>query len=209
MQIKQLALTTFFLACGLAATPSSAELIVNGGFEAPLVTSSGPPPGLGFDYRTGSDIPGWLITGAKEPQFNTTYNPVGGGTQALQLESLDPILQTFLTTPGQLYQLSFDLSAYTNNDLLLDLAPTQVVVGGVTANFVGTDLAYVTHTLFFTATAATTTLSFENTGAFGVNFPQIDDVSVVAVRAVPEPGSLALLGIAVAGVAVFRRRKQI
>ena len=191
----------------VASADLRAELIVNGGFEAPLVTSSGPPPGLGFDYRTGADITGWLITGPKEPQFDTTYNPVGGGNQALQLESLDPVLQTFATTPGQLYQLIFDLSAYTNNDALLNIAPLQVVVAGVTADFVGTDLSYVTHSLFFTASGASTTLSFENTGAFGVNFPQIDDVSVLAA-AVPEPNSVALLGFGLVVFALNWRRRR-
>ena len=205
MRSLRFALSTALVLCGFASAPSSAELIVNGGFEAPLVTNSGPPPGFGFDYRTGSDILGWLITGPKEPQFNASYNPVGGGLQALQLESVDPILQTFTTTPGQLYRLSFDLSAYTNNDALLDLAPLQVVVGGVTANFVGTDLSYLTHTVLFTASAATTTLSFENIGAFGVNYPQIDNVSVAAV---PEPGSLALVGLSLAAFALRLRRKK-
>jgi hypothetical protein len=207
MQLKQLALTISVLACGLATTPTSAELIVNGGFEAPLVTNSGPPPGLGFDYKTGTQITGWTITGAKEPLFNTIYQPVGGGNQALQLESLFSVFQTFATTAGQAYVLTFDLAAYNMRDRLLQIAPLEVIVDGVTANFIGDDFAYVTETVPFTATGASTTVSFRNTGLFGVNFPQIDDVSVVA--AVPEPASVALLGIGFAALGLTRRRKKV
>jgi hypothetical protein len=205
MKIKQLALT-IPLVFGLASSPAWAELIVNGGFEAPLVTSSGPPPGLGFDYKTGTQITGWTITGAQEPLFNTIYQPVGGGNQALQLESLSPVFQTFGTTPGQAYVLTFDLAAYNMRDTPLQLAPLQVIVDGVTANFIGTDLAYALQTVPFIATGPSTTVSFRNTGAFGVNFPQIDDVSVVTAAA-PEPGSLALLGLALAAFGFARRKK--
>jgi len=207
MQIKQLVLTTSFLACSLASAPTWAELIVNGGFETPPVTSSGPPPGLGFDYKTGTQITGWTITGAKEPLFNATYQPVGGGTQSLQLESVSPLTQTFATTPGQLYLLTFDLAAYNMLDTAPQIAPLEVIVAALTANFIGNDLAYVTQTLPFVATGTSTTLSFRNAGAFGTNFPQIDDVSVVAAAA-PEPGSLALLGITVVALGFARRRKQ-
>ena len=208
MDIRQLVLTTSLVACGLFAAPSWANLIVNGGFEDPLVTNSGPPPGLGFDYLSGNQIPGWTITSNHEPLFNTSYNPVGGGSQALQLESLSPVLQSFGTSAGQLYQLSFDLAAYNMNDVAVQIAPLEIIVDGLTANLVGTDAAYVTHTLLFTATGPSTTLSFRNAGAFGVNFPQIDDVSVVAVGAVPEPGSLALLGVSLAAFAFgWGRRK--
>lgn len=204
MHIKHV-LAIIIAVCGLAPALSSANLIVNGDFETPLVTNSGPPAGLGFDYRTGTQITGWTITGPKEVQFTSQYQPVGGGNQSVQLESLSPFTQSFATTPGQLYKLTFDLGAWDMNDLVTQSSSLRVDLGVISADYVGSDTAYVTYALLFTANNASTTLSFENLGPFGASYPQLDDVSV---EAVPEPGSIALLGAALAAFGLSRRRKK-
>jgi hypothetical protein len=199
------AFSTLFLG---GITPASAGLI-NGGFETPIVTDSGPPAGLGFDYVSGGALTGWLITGPKEVLFNTKYNPVAGGNQALQLESLSPILQTFATTPGQLYQLFFDLAAYDLNKLAPQVAPLEVIVDGVTGHFIGSNLAYAPFSLLFTASGSSTTLSFRNEGTFGGNFPEVDNASVAeVVRTVSEPHPFWLLSIGLIGTMVVTRRER-
>ena len=68
--------------------------------------------------------------------------------------------------------------------------------------------AWTLHSLLFTATGSTTRLGFWSlNGANGTVFgPMLDGVSVERVASVPEPGTLALIGLGLGVLGLARRR---
>lgn len=194
------------LAIGLTFTAAHAapNLLVNGSFEAPAIT----PTTAEYNHVANGSLTGWTVAGHDVVLFNATYATNVGdhtpsdGAQALQLEYFgDSIAQTFATTVGQSYLLSYDVSAYAA------AAPLSVTVGGASDSLSGTLPGWTAHTLAFTATAASTTLTFTNTGgtpgSYGT-YPHLDNVSVTAV---PEPETYAMLLAGLVTLGVLARRR--
>ena len=197
--------TCCLLAVGVV--PARANLLINGGFEAPIV---GDQFG-GFEHRSGFELTGWesfstWIPGTGEDpgsvHFNSNYSTVSEGNQAVQLEVPgDWIRESFATTIDQLYVLSFDLSAFHSNGGFL-----EVDVGNVSLEFMGTPSEYVSYSLEFMALTETTTLTFTSIGTL-FTFPHIDNVSV-DISSVPEPGTYALMLTGLGIMGFFARRKK-
>lgn len=206
-----------FLMLGLvmAFSTAHANLLVNGGFESPVF-----PDNSGhFVHLTGTDLTGWTTfsTFAGTVLFNTSYDPVAEGQQAVQIEVPgDAISQSFATVNGASYRLSFDMSAFSGyGGPGLGNAPCpctsilDVSAGSTSAGFSSSSAGYVSYTLDFMAGASTTTLTFTNPSsppAIG-NYPHIDNVSVNALP-VPEPETYALMlaGLGALGFVARRRR---
>lgn len=191
-----------------AASPASAELIVNGGFEQPGVTgpccTTTPPDAL----------PGWTVTAGDVNVVIGTFGSTNGnlayeGSQYLDIVGQQPngaMQQTFNTVAGRLYTVSF---AYAHN--LFGGAPSATgvfsvdVLGGILTHTGGTtnDLGWSTYLGQFTATGSTATLAFsgaqstDNAGLF------LDAVSVT----VPEPATWAMLILGMGAVGGAMRRK--
>ncbi|MCB1736275.1 MAG: DUF642 domain-containing protein [Gammaproteobacteria bacterium] len=182
-----------------------ANIILNGDFEADTV--SDPNAGSGYQYVQSADLTGWTVTDVSGPNrgavlFNSTYGQgVGGGVNSLQLEDYgDAISQVIGTTIGQLYELSFDLSAYSSPGT----ATLSVGIGVDSFLFTGTSPAYVTHSLLFTASATSTTIRFTHIDGVGSDrYPHLDNISVNEVSSVPVPAGYALL---LGGLALLRIR---
>ena len=173
-----ISLYSLFAPAGISAT-----LIQNGGFETPSVT----PP---LEYRTGIQLDGWNSFSSRGIiQFDASYRPVAGGQYAIQIEFPgDNITQSFATTIGNLYQVTFDLSAYDAGGALVGVS-----AGGATTVFSGINSSYTHYSYNFTATSSLTTLKLANAGQSGISFPHLDNVAAITV---PEPtaGTLFLLG---------------
>jgi len=109
----------------LAVSPGRADQIVNGGFESFIIAGSDTPMGgftRYFSPPPNTDITGWTISGSSGGNPNnvdlvsSSLCPAFAGTQSLDMEGAigasGVISQSFATTPGDTYDLSF---AYGNN----------------------------------------------------------------------------------------------
>ena len=112
--MKKPLLRIAILFVGLGAGNAIAEQIVNGGFEQPVTATF-----IELSAPDSSTIPGWTIMSGSVDVVNAVGNgydvgPAYQGAQYLDLNGYDAgtIAQTFATTPGVTYLLSF---AYANN----------------------------------------------------------------------------------------------
>lgn len=184
-------LVSTLMAAGLAslAPAAMANLLTNGDFETG--TFAGWTPGGTFTFTT-------VTSGfGQNGTFGARLGPVGGDGS---------LSQSFSTVAGAQYRLAFwmssdgnapnDFSAAVNADVLFSQIniPTQAYTQ-YAYNFVGTGLDSVT-------------FKFRNDPAY----LGLDTVSVEQVAnpsgAVPEPASLALIGLGLAGIAQRRRRAR-
>lgn len=213
MMIKQAFKSGLLAAACTVSFAANANLINNGSFE----TLPDGTPANGGDYAggtwkvyAGDQVLGW---GGENSyvEFWDVYNDVtptdGKYFSELSSDQLGyttySIEQTFATTAGTKYSLEFDYRARASNEesfnaIISDngsLDETWLLNNHTTG-------AWSEFNGYFTAESDFTTLAFQtiNLGTVG-NF--IDDVKVTAVS---EPGTLALLGLGLAGLGFARRK---
>lgn len=165
------------------------------------------------DFETGSLSP-WNSNGGATidsafPNSGTYDAAIGGDTA--NPATLDQLLTT---TAGQAYTLDFFVSDAQAGGTFLD--SFQVNFGGFSSSITGDQASSYTEFLFAIPgtdiTSATTDLLFTATNFFfDINVApwNLDDVSVSpATSAVPEPGSIALLGSALAAFGFLSLRRR-
>lgn len=213
---------TSLIAVALLATAGSApaaNLIVNGGFETPDLSD-----GAFIQYFGGQSFAGWTATGADIGIIDTNYVEsgirfnAGAGNQALDITGAgntspaNGLFQSIATEAGRTYRLSFLLGNADGSANPVYLAPSLIGVsidGGAETVFSNAAVTlqgvnWAMQTMTFTATGASTVVSFRNATPVGDNYAGIDDVSVAAV---PEPATwgLMLAGFGLVGCAMRRR----
>jgi len=210
--LRILAGTTMALAVSIIEPTSSAHAISNGSFETPLV-----PAGNFTTFTSGSSaITGWTVVGPPGENvaivsgtFTSTgfTFPAQDGVQWLDLTGAGSnaaagVQQTVATTPGASFDLSFFVGNIFNPGGPLGTSSTvglQVDGGpiGLFSNTSGagsSSLVWQQFTFSFTATGATTSITFINADPSTDNSNGLDNV-VLSLTPVPEPSMGILVGI--------------
>ena len=207
---------------GVTAVAEAASF-TNGSFEIGTLINTAT-----FDSLSSGDstsIPGWLVGGIYPAgvDYIGGYWQPGAGDRSIDLsgstqgdgQMWGSIAQTFDTTPGQTYQVSFLLAGNPDNgptvktvDLFVDLTSYGTRTFDVTGK-TRSNMGWVTESFLFTAVSNSETITFrsdptDNNTFFG---PALDNVSVTAV---PLPAALPLFASGLAGLGWLgrRRRKQ-
>lgn len=103
-----------------------------------------------------------------------------------------------ITLPSAVSAVGFDVG-----DFYGDVRSFAITVDGVTTNLSSTANAYT----FFGAVGSSAFSSLSFTVAADANFPVLDNLTYGNAAAIPEPVTLALLGLGLAGLGFCRRRK--
>jgi hypothetical protein len=162
------------------------------------------------DFETG-DFTGWTVTHASSGSLIFVDHGVGPDTTFGAFfgafgTDFDSISQTFATTPGASYTLSFfyqinNTESPANN--YFNVLWNGVSIGGGLFPQSNVNPGYGTFTFTEQATGTSTTLEFDGRNLPSFDF--LDDVSVQRVQTVPDAGNSALLlGLAMAGLVLIR-----
>ncbi|MDW8130609.1 MAG: choice-of-anchor C family protein [Bryobacterales bacterium] len=201
-------------------------LLTNGSFENSPVNIPGSPGFITVGSPNTWVLPGWTVAFGNIDYIGP-YWQAAHGSRSLDLNGFNSqgtIYQTFPSTPGQRYLVTFALAG--NPDLqprwanirvwvhdglnTFDSADFNYWVSGQTRSSMG--WRYVNWT--FTAQSVFTTLGFTSLdnsaedywAPHGYSFgPALDDVSVIPIP-IPEPATLALVGLGLIGLGFLRRK---
>jgi hypothetical protein len=132
----------------------------------------------------------WALTG------NTGFSSFPGYWNDGAVGSDAYLSQTIATVAGQTYEVIFDTG--------INWGTMAASLDGVTFFSTSSSGHYDVHVIAANNNSLLTFITRNDP-----SYNQLDNVVVNGVNAVPEPGSLALVGLAIAGLGVVRRKKSI
>ena len=191
----------------LTASGALAAPFTNGSFESASVN-----PGSGWlTLASGStQIDGWEVFGGTIDYIGT-YWQAADGNRSVDLNGNggpSGIRQTFDTTAGTTYLINFALAGNTDGAPATKTvevqsgAFSQLFTFTIPAGTTHANMNWQYHSLLFTAASGLSTVSFLSLTDSAYFGPALDNVSVAAV---PEPATLSLLALGLAGTIVRRR----
>jgi Protein of unknown function (DUF642) len=219
----RIGVTLFSLLFAFAAVESRANQLINGSFENTNNTFVGDVNHTDNLASGSTAIPGWTTINGTFTAWIQNGNPwnipASNGSFFLDLTGYSDfgtyggVSQSFATTPGTSYVVTFDLGYGGNSGLFGGPVRLTASAAGQSAVFTsgsGTPNPAVwdSETFTFVANSATTTLNLFGLSTAGGDYIGLDNVDVEAGSGgtVPEPGTcgLVLTGIGILGTMARR-----
>lgn len=186
---------------------NAANLVTNGDFESIENTSRA----VQTFGNNSQDLTGWIVgLNSVDLVDNSVWNSASG-SYSLDLNGTKKgeIHQSLNTVNGQHYQLSFDLAGNFSDGLAIKTLSVNLGPNGIykfdTRGKSASNMGWTHYTTTFVALSNSTTLSFLS-NVRGNAGPALDNI---AVTAVPEPETFAMLmtGLGLMGAIARRRNK--
>lgn len=205
-------LILFFLLLGVAR----AQLIVNGGFEAPALSGtlnvSGAFSLAGWSgWMPGDGGNGGLVVGTDNglaPREGAQHFTLNGGNPSER----GWMEQSFSTVSGASYVVSFSVGRAGGGQalgLLASVSSGGAGLASLSAEPPGSR-GYADFGFTFVANGSSAVLRFEDvSGGNSISDLYLDGVSVAQVSAIPEPGTWGAIGGVCALVAAWWRRRRL
>lgn len=209
------------------ASANGANLLLNAGFESPAIF-----PTLFTVLGAGSGfLPNWTVTGATcggncvvaIDKNYTEFQSIGvvaflphSGNQSLDITGSGNtgnggVAQTVNLNVGAAHMLSFwvgnmdnTASTYTGNSTVSVWINGSLINSFTNGNNTSHATNWQQFALNFTPTVAVNTIEFRNATVGFDNYAGLDDV---VLGEVPEPATLGLVGLAMVGAGMLRRRR--
>ncbi len=219
--VRRTVLGLAFLSFALTSGARAGNIVIDPGFEQADPGAVAPPGGTSDYFNQGTSIDGgfWNVTaGSVSVDTDSFYDFAGNKSVGLDGASgPNSLTQSLSTVAGQLYTISFWANADGPNSFSVLFGGSSVtgLPSSITANgfpsgtYLGNSAEFMLYTATAFATSNSTALTFTATLPAGTTTVEIDNVSVVAAAAVPEPSALVLAMVGgIGGLAVVLRRRR-